>query len=83
MESTDKTRENRLRRVAARRGLRLEKSRRRDRSAIGFGGYRLIDESSGRTVLGESAHAFDATMDEVEAALDGGLSAAPPARADG
>src|SRR5438046_2634629 len=35
--------ENRLRRVAARRGLRLEKSRRRDKNAIDYGYYCLMD----------------------------------------
>ncbi len=39
--------ENRLRRVADRRGYRLEKSRRRDERAITFGLYRLIDLLTG------------------------------------
>ena len=40
---TDKIRENRMRRVAARQGLRIQKSRVRDRRALGFGTYRLTD----------------------------------------
>ena len=32
--------ENRIRRMAARQGLRLEKSRRRDTRAVGYGTYR-------------------------------------------
>ncbi|WP_142256604.1 hypothetical protein [Mycobacterium colombiense] len=39
--------ENRLRRVADRRGYRLEKSRRRDERAITFGLYRLVDLLTG------------------------------------
>jgi hypothetical protein len=36
-------RENRLRRMATRQGLRLEKSRRRDQRALDFGAYYLIE----------------------------------------
>jgi len=36
-------RENRLRRMADRQGFRLEKSRRRDPRAIGYGTYRIVD----------------------------------------
>jgi hypothetical protein len=43
MDTAGKVRENRLRRAAERRGLRLEKSRRRDPGAIGYGTYQLID----------------------------------------
>jgi hypothetical protein len=39
---SDKIRENRLRRVAERQGLRLRKSRRRDPRAIGYGTYDLV-----------------------------------------
>ena len=38
---TSDVRENRLRRVAQRRGFRLVKSRRRDPRAIDYGGYQL------------------------------------------
>lgn len=41
--STDKVRENRLRRVAERQGLRLEKSRRRDPLALDYGTWRIVD----------------------------------------
>jgi hypothetical protein len=43
---SDKARENRARRAAERRGFRLEKSRRRDRLAIGYGKYQLINAAS-------------------------------------
>jgi hypothetical protein len=39
----DKVAENRVRRAAARQGLRLEKCRARDPRAIGYGTYRLVD----------------------------------------
>jgi hypothetical protein len=42
--------ENRLRRVADRRGYRLEKSRRRDERAITFGLYRLVDLMTGEII---------------------------------
>ncbi len=42
--------ENRLRRVADRRGYRLEKSRRRDERAITFGLYRLVDLLTGDVI---------------------------------
>jgi hypothetical protein len=43
---TDKVRENRLRRMAERRGLRLEKSRRRDPMAADYGTYQIIDNDT-------------------------------------
>jgi hypothetical protein len=41
----EKVRENRLRRVAARRGLRLVNSRRRDEKALDFGRYWLLSRA--------------------------------------
>lgn len=75
MDNTEKTRENRVRRVALRRGLRLEKSRRRDAGATGFGGYRLVDTIRDEIVLGADRHEFGATLDDVEAALAAGIAA--------
>jgi len=46
MTITDKSRENRARRVAERRGYRLEKSRRRDPRATDYGRYQLIDAAT-------------------------------------
>ncbi len=43
MSSEDKVKENRLRRIADRRGLRLMKSRSRDPKAVDFGLYGLVD----------------------------------------
>ncbi|MGR3542528.1 MAG: hypothetical protein ACU0BS_14030 [Hasllibacter sp.] len=75
MDQDDKVRENRLRRVAGRRGLRLERSRRRDAAATGYGGYRLVDTVGGGVVFGDERHEFGATLDQIEAALTNGLSA--------
>src|ERR1017187_8484304 len=43
MNAAEKVRENRLRRVADRRGLRLVKSPRRDPRALDYGTYQLVD----------------------------------------
>jgi hypothetical protein len=43
VDNREKARENRARRAAERRGLRLERSRRRDPQATGYGMYRLAD----------------------------------------
>lgn len=68
MTESEKVRENRLRRKADRRGLRLTKSRTRDPDGIDFGLYALIDiETSGAThppLAGRWVHTL--TLDEVE-----------------
>lgn len=58
----DKVRENRLRRVATRRGFRFVKPRHRDHSAVGYGTYQLWDGD---------AYQHAATLDAVEAFLNG------------
>ena len=65
MTDTEKTRENRLRRMASRQLLVLEKSRARDTRAADFGNYRLLDRNN-TVVLGSRASEFDATLDEIE-----------------
>jgi hypothetical protein len=70
--SEEKTRENRLRRVAERQGLQLAKSRRRDPRAIDFGGYMLSSSIKNFAVMGDQPFAFSATLDDVEAYLDKG-----------
>mgnify|MGYP000956423648 CR=1 FL=1 len=73
-----KVRENRIRRIAERRGLRLEKSRRRDPHAIDFGGYMLIDAHKNQVVMGATNFAYDANLDEIEGFLnDGGKGMFP------
>jgi hypothetical protein len=49
-QTADKTRENRLRRIAARQGLSLRKSPRRDPNALGYGTYMLADSTTRRVV---------------------------------
>jgi len=50
MHLSEKTRENRLRRVADRCGYRLEKSRSRDPRALDFGLYALLNVRTGGAV---------------------------------
>jgi hypothetical protein len=64
---TDKARENRARRIAERRGYRLEKSRRRDPRATDYGRYQLIDTAT-NTVA--SIGSLWLTLPEVERQLD-------------
>jgi hypothetical protein len=46
MDASIKTRENRLRRMAARQGLQLVKNPRRDPRAIDYGSYMLVGQSN-------------------------------------
>lgn len=68
-ESAEKVRENRLRRMAQRQGLLLEKSRLRDTRAIGYGTYRLSDPAVGVPVARESGYGM--SLDQVERVLNG------------
>jgi hypothetical protein len=65
----EKVLENRLRRVAARRGLRLEKSRRRDKNAVDYGKYMLVDVYRNVVIAGGTHYAYDATLAEIEREL--------------
>jgi hypothetical protein len=64
-----KARENRLRRMAERRGFRLEKCRRRDQSAIGYGMYRLINVQTESPVGGQSRR-YELTLGNVEKIME-------------
>jgi hypothetical protein len=64
-----KVRENRLRRMADRQGLRLAKSRRRDPMAIDYRTYRLMLKDS-RLSLRKPPNGL-LTIDQVEAWLTG------------
>ena len=67
---SEKVRENRLRRMADRYGLKLVKARSRDPRAIDFGCYALMDLETGGSVVGVSAIGrYDASLDEIEAYL--------------
>jgi len=75
----DKTRETRLRRTADRRGLRLERSRRRDPHAVDYDRYWLLDLATGAVVAGASPIGRPAwTLDQVEAYLTGQPPEEPP-----
>jgi hypothetical protein len=65
MNADEKVRENRIRLVAARQRLRLERSRRRDPRAADYGRYQLIDIDSNIVVLGGGQHTYSATLDEI------------------
>jgi hypothetical protein len=52
MDTAERVRENRLRRMADRQGLRLEKSRRRDPRAVDYGKYIVVDQATGAVVVG-------------------------------
>lgn len=57
--SADKVREDRLRRMASRRKLRLQKNRRRDPQAYDYGYWTIYSESN--RIVGEAAN-----LDELE-----------------
>jgi hypothetical protein len=70
MDAEQKVREAKLRRMAARQGLHLQRSRRRDPLALDYDGYQLIDPRSNALVFGELAgHGFGATLDDIEVYL--------------
>ena len=67
--SSEKVRENRLRRMAERQGLVLKKSRRRDHRALDFGLYALVPHHLNMIGTGAESGRFDLTLDDVEARL--------------
>jgi hypothetical protein len=68
MDTEEKVRENRVRRMAERRGLHLEKSRRRDPQAVDYGTYQLIDPGINAVV---SIGGGPLSLDEAEAQIRG------------
>lgn len=63
--------ENRLRRVADRQGLRLEKSRLRDPRAIGYATYQLVDERANTVVLADDERGYGLDLHDVARYLYG------------
>jgi hypothetical protein len=65
---SEKVRETRLRRMADRQGLCLQKSRARDPGALTYGGYQLTDLQHGGVVLGQGNldRGYAADLDAVE-----------------
>jgi len=69
---TEKARENRLRRLASKDGLRLVKSRKRDVYHPSYGGYMLVDVSSNFAVFGhDNGGNLVADLDDIEGYLTG------------
>ena len=77
MSKQEKAREANARRLAARQGLQLTRSRVRDARAFGFGGYMLIDADVNTVVYGAHPYAYSLDLDEVEAYLNENT---PPAK---
>jgi hypothetical protein len=70
VDTAERVRENRLRRMADRQGLRLVKSRRRDPRAVDYGGYMLVDQATNAVVAGVGALGRPVwDLDQVEAWL--------------
>jgi hypothetical protein len=67
--TAEKIRENKLRRMAERQGLRLEKSRRRDERAYDYGTYQLVDPYTNTLVASGHQHGYGLSLDEIEQAL--------------
>ena len=65
----EKVRENRLRRMAKRQRLELQKSRRRDVRAYDYGTWWIVEPQSNALVAGGE---LGMTLDEVERYLVGG-----------
>jgi hypothetical protein len=68
--TAERTREQKLRRMAERQGLKLEKSRQRDPRGLDFGNYRLSDPYNNTVVAGSGGpYAYSMDLDAIEAAL--------------
>lgn len=65
-EQADKIRENRLRRMADRQGLKLLKSRSRDPRAIDYGRFMIADKFRNVAVAGELRSPRALSLDDVE-----------------
>jgi hypothetical protein len=70
-DNPDKIRENRLRRMAERQGLRLAKNPRRDPRAVDYGSYMLLDAHTSAMVadFGWDHPSYRDHLDDVEAWL--------------
>ena len=84
MNLDEKVRENRLRRMAQRQGLRVVKSRRRDPRAIGFGCYYIVDIEMNCVGAGTEDYGRpNYSLDDVEEYLTGAPVKRPPKRKHG
>lgn len=64
--SSIKVRENRIRRIAERRGYLIQKSRRRDPYAHDFGGYMIVEPVRNMVIAGGTPNAYSLTLEDVE-----------------
>ena len=73
----EKVRENKLRRMADRQGLKLLKSRARDSRDLTYGGYQLVNLQTGGCDFGwgNAGRGYAASLDDIEEFLT-----QPPAR---
>jgi hypothetical protein len=62
-----KVREARVRRMIDRQGYLLEKSRRRDPRAVGYGHYRIVDPTTNTVVAGAGRAGYTMSLDQAEA----------------
>ncbi len=76
MDRSEKAREDRLRLMAKRQRLNIQKSRQRDVRAVGYGLYRVIDPYTNVVVAGGwrargtlRPERYSMTLDDVEAFL--------------
>lgn len=71
MSDARRTREQRLRRAAARQGFRLERSRQRDPRGLAYDTYRLVAAHDGESLVAGDPRSggYGLTLDEVEAFL--------------
>ncbi len=72
MTMAEKVRENRLRRMAERQGLRLLKSRRRDPRAADYGTYMLLDVYTNSVVASGLQSGYGLSLDAIEDELTAG-----------
>jgi hypothetical protein len=66
MDAEEEVRENRLRRMAERQGLRLIKARRRDPRAYDYGTYGLLDAYTNNVVACGRPEPYGMSRDEIE-----------------
>ena len=64
--SSEKVRENKMRRIAKRQGMMLKKSRRRDRRAWDYGSYWLVDADRNALVFPDE---HGASLEDIESYL--------------
>lgn len=69
--TAEKVLENRLRRVASRRGMTIYKSKRRDPNSIDFGGFMLCDAATTIIIVGGGDFPYSASLEDVRQHLEG------------